>query len=452
MNKQQRMQQREARRGLPVEEGRLAEAIVAQLNAATGQGYRILSFEVGRMRGGRGGTRTFDCSLWVKDAQNEPVHLTYIGESGAMDAGTQPMPERELVSPAAGPAVLELPEYQIRLWAYPNDPGLPGVALLESPEQLTLRLEQNPQWLGLHEAPVELSDIWVRRVKYVARIRASFLVTCRCRRLPSQSGPDAASAFAKVVKAVGVETRFANLLAFEKKVKSQPGCGVFIPDIYGIDVENGVLWQQALSGQPVADSANGDGLLLHLAPEIGSRLAAFHNLDVSLSPGYNAAHQVEEIKKTCQAMDRAQIARSSPLYRLAGALLERSREMREVPPRPVHGSFKLSHVFQTSEGLYFIDCETVSAGDPAYDLGRFAAHLYKMALQGSVSMNEVQRIIDRFNAAYLEAIQFTLQMERIVWHTVAHLVASQGLKQLKRGRSRLLPELAALGQQLLART
>jgi len=122
-------------------------------------------------------------------------------------------------------------------------------------------------------------------------------------------------------------------------------------------------------------------------------------------------------------------------------LLALGAHFNELPAVTLHGSFRLSHIMETPDGVAFIDLDGANAGDPGVDLGRFLAHLRRLEAQGSLPTAVAESTATEFQRGYRAAARVRVSDERIGWATAAHLVSGGLDKALKRMDSQLLAAL-----------
>ncbi|MCG8605451.1 hypothetical protein MJD09_10690, partial [bacterium] len=78
---------------------------------------------------------------------------------------------RPLVQPSYGLPITHIPEWRMIVWAYPNDPGLPGLAAIGVSERVLAKAQHAPETFGLDRAPVAVRG---EMVKYTPRKRCGF--------------------------------------------------------------------------------------------------------------------------------------------------------------------------------------------------------------------------------------------------------------------------------------
>ena len=105
------------------------------------------------------------------------------------------------------------------------------------------------------------------------------------------------------------------------------------------------------------------------------RLGAFHAASLDLGPGLGLAAEIDALVRVDREDRAAYPADAARFAALQARLLAAVPGLPAVPPAPVHGSFKISHVFDAGGQVAFIDFDGAGIGDPTYDVGRFLAHL-----------------------------------------------------------------------------
>lgn len=148
---------------------------------------------------------------------------------------------------------------------------------------------------------------------------------------------------------------------------------------------------------------------LHEAPEgtaqVGAALAALHQGDAPTSSdmsGLHAVSRTEEAKPLHAAANAVAFllpALADRAQKLAGAL---AAALAAAPAlrRPVHGDFSADQVLLDEHGVSIIDFDAAAQGDPAWDLGTFAAQLERNALRGDLPWSSVTHSLDALHAGY----------------------------------------------------
>jgi hypothetical protein len=341
--------------------------------------------------------------------------------------------------PPFGPPVLHLPELAMMLWAYPNDPNLPGLARLVDTEKILAEAQAAPKKFGLSQAPIAIT---AQRTKYVPGQRCGYVY-----RLKSADGATF-SVYGKAYQSGEGKKVFALMQEIWESDACQSGRFV-LPQPYGYDADSEVIWQEAISGEPLAKIAETIPNLPEMAEAIGARLAAFHSLRLQLPLERTFEAQVEETRQTLAAISKAFPDYAERCGQIGEKLLAAANKLGPGPVTPVHASFKFSHIFATAKGIAFIDFDGACLGDPAYDVGRFIAHLYKMKANWKIDPEIAEQTITNFCVSYNRAAAAPLPPERINWFAASHLIASQVYKSVKRLDASLVSKLLKVAEHLI---
>jgi hypothetical protein len=333
---------------------------------------------------------------------------------------------RRLVAPVAGPAVALVPELGMVVWAYPNDPNLPGLATLASPAAVGARIARAPQTFGL-PAEGELVDVRLAVGKYVPGQRCGYRYRVLWR---TASGLVERRLYGKAYQEGASRAAWEVLAQLWASDACRRGA-LRIPQPYAHDAAEEIVWQEMLPGKPLSKDA-GVGDLVHFAAPVAASLGAFHATSLGLGPGLGEQAELEELAASTAKIARAYPAHAARAEALAARLSAAVPGLEPVPQAPVHGSFKVSHIFAIDAGVAFIDFDGAGLGDPTYDVGRFLAHLAVAGLESEAEAAGVAAAFARFRDAYGTAVPWGWPEKRVRWYTSALLLSSQAYKCVKR--------------------
>ena len=342
--------------------------------------------------------------------------------------------------PQYGPALIHIPEWAMVLWAYPNDPRLPGLSAMANTEKMLTIIKAAPEKFGLSHSPTMITAV---QTKYVPGLRCGYIYNL------TLSDGSAAAVYGKSYRNGEGEKAYALMQHIWESAACQRNRFI-LPQPYSYDAELQVLWQEAISGPPIAEIVERMPNLPEVVNEIGERLAGFHNAGLQLPLEMTFAFQVEDVCQKIETITHAFPEYAESCARVGQKLLEAAARFGPGPITPVHASFKCSHIFATKKGVTFIDFDGANLGDPGYDVGRFIAHLYKMEVEEKIDPNLAQQTVANFCASYNRAAATPLTPERINWFTASHLLASQIYKSVKRMKTNLLGKLLKTANQLVS--
>ena len=214
-----------------------------------------------------------------------------------------------------------------------------------------------------------------------------------------------------------------------------------VPRPFACDEADGITWQEGLAGRPILKERAHATHLPDIAGEIGHRLAALHGAVLPLPREMDHASQLAMLGGSLAAARATDVPAARAACELGARLLAHGSRFPELPAVTLHGSFRLSHVLETPEGIAFIDLDGATAGDPSVDLGRFLAHLRRLEAQGSVAPAIADATAREFLRGYEAAAPVRVSDERIGWATAVHLISGGLDKAVKRMDAHLLAAL-----------
>ncbi len=348
-----------------------------------------------------------------------------------------------VVDPAYGPPSMFVREWGLLLWAYPNDPNLPGLGLFENRETLLARMTERPEVFGLPTDGYKPVSATVKLTKYVPGMRCGAIVAVEGQKDGETLRHEL---FGKAYSKGGGRDAYKIMRSiWDENIAQNAGLRVVEP--FGFDEEYGVVWQSAVDGKPPIKSASRLKCLDEIAQKIGESLAAYHALDMQLPKTMQAAELLEEVEQACSAIEKTFPAYADQVESLRKKLLENPPI--DFEKTPIHMSFKLSHILEDDNEMTIIDFDGARMGDPAYDLGRFNAQILRLKAEKKTSSEMAKKTITRFIQGYNEKARKPIAPERIAWSTANHLVASQAFKTVKRKKEKALVGLLALADEAL---
>lgn len=331
-----------------------------------------------------------------------------------------------LVAPRFGPPVALLADLGMVVWAYPNDPNLPGLALLADRAAVKATVERDPAAFGL-PAGGTLEELRAGVGKYVPGQRCGYRYRGIWR---TAAGEQTVQFYGKAYQpglGRGAHDIMMQLVATEACRSGR----LRVAQPYAFDAGADVVWQEMLPGESFAKEASALDLEAWAGP-VAASLAAFHSSRLDLGPGLGLSQELEELAASSAKIERAYPQFASRVAALRQRLQAAAASLPPVPSGPVHGSFKISHVFDVGGQAAFIDFDGAGIGDPTYDVGRFLAHLAVAGLNSKTDAEKIAAAIERFRTSYSAGVPWGWPATRVHWYTAALLLSSQAYKCVKR--------------------
>lgn len=346
------------------------------------------------------------------------------------------------VEPAFGEPVCLVPEWNMVVWAYPNDPALPALSWLADSGRVVESMRAAPGMFGLGSG--ELAErVEVELGKYVPARRCSALL-----RIAIARQPDERRVHAKAYRGSAVQRAFGIARGIAESVAPRGGA-LRVAQPHGVDPGLGILFQEALPGTPLSRLLSERDLCTE-AEQAGAALAALHALRLELPERCTLSSELLELGAKGDLLLRAFPGARIRIEALRKRLVGVSRSLGAAPQVTVHGSFKPSHVMAAAGGVALIDLDGASRGDAAYDLGRFAAHLLGASLSGRLPRANADALLGALQRGYAQLAERPVAERRWRWFAASHLLTSQLYKAVKRIDLGLTEPLLDLSAEVLA--
>jgi phosphotransferase family enzyme len=348
---------------------------------------------------------------------------------------------RRLQRPPYGLAAALLPELATVLWAFPNDPHLPGLATLDSIAAVRGFLLDNQQRFGFY-AGAEIVAIHSELAKYAPARRAGYRYGVQWRHANGKTAEQLL--FGKAYP----ETRGAAVHEVMRQLEASPACRsgrLRVPRTYAYDSEHGILWQEFLVGPQVPRDP---GSWVRKAAQGGQALAAFQNSSIRLGPGKNLLKALMDLQEAVAEIGKSYPEHREACLRLGRRLSAAAPGLPTVPLRPVHGSFRSNRLIEVRGRTAMVDFDRAGMGDPVYDLGSFQAHLLAASVEGKAEPELVESACRALRAEYEPLVHWGWPEERVLWYTCARLITSHVYKRARRGHSERIPALLRCAEQM----
>lgn len=271
------------------------------------------------------------------------------------------------------------------IWAFPDDPALPGLAVAADPDALRQRLRPQP------------GAVAVEPLRYRPRRRAVLRYRFDDQRVR----------YAKVV----MPRRANRLLSFAEALRTgDSGLRLALP--IG-RVAPGVLLLPALPGRPLRDllltggRLPEPGRLAGLADDLHRGCAAPFAGPPPAADAYGAGpgssrRRVDPVIALCAAQMVARLLpeAAATAGRVAEAVVNSAEESEPPDDRIVHGDLYENQVFVDSDRFGLLDLDDLGPGDPLLDAANFSAHLLLLGASGPPAAATILRYRDELRAAF----------------------------------------------------
>lgn len=324
----------------------------------------------------------------------------YRGEEAAAVAAGQD--QAALQPPAHGAAFVCLPDWQLLLWALPNDPGLPQLALLLDPCRL-----------GAH-LPMAGTVSDVELLRHEPRQRA----TLRYR----WHAPDGASrtVFAKTFRddrAAAIDERFRWFWSEAARDATAP----LVAEPLGWDPVTRSVWQAPAQGVPLHELLS-TGAAPAVLAQVAAALARLHAAPLAhtvTAPARTATHWLAEVRRRSHKLERIDAGLAARARAVAAGIEAQAAHALRRPATLIHGDCHPDQVWVQGPRVLLFDFDEFTLGDPMEDLAEFVLKLEQAGVGPA--------LVEGFVAACARADAAHFDRPSLDWH-----LAIQALLQASR--------------------
>jgi aminoglycoside phosphotransferase (APT) family kinase protein len=383
---------------------------------------RLASIDVRRRRKSRRGTTTV-YALGFQGGDDQTVEQLYVGYEvplEALDAQYTSALSEATIAPPFGRAVVQVPEANLLLLAFPNDrqmrvPGDDGLraCMARVATRLANRGRRRRQVCRVKEASFHV-------LRYVPGQRLT--LRC-CGSFETDRGVEQPFAFiAKQFRKPNVaKALHRSLVALDKHFSASRA--VWLPRPVGFDKETGLVLMEELPGKDLK-RAFGEVDVSETMWGVGRMLAAFHQAPQVVRSRASVHEAIEDVRDVSKKIEK-HLPAGVPRLSACFARCLSARWTDNGPTVLLHGAFRPQHVFVHDGRLAMIDVDGMCVGHPAHDIAHFLTALYYLEAQEVLSAADRSVAVGRFLEGYSASAPWQLHSAAILWCTAVLLVYKQ---------------------------
>ena len=340
--------------------------------------------------GRRVGTQMLYAKAYVDGKSEQEFHAAKMGT---------------LVAPRFGQALIHLPDLDMVIWAFPNDPELPHLADVIDPKGALPYLPYDSLPADV-DGPHHLADLTVEVIHYYPEERCTSRYSLRS---GDASSPRRLTLIGKTYqdeKGREVYRRMQNLWEI-----SQQQDDFAVAEPLGYDAAVKTVWQKDMPGVParqlMTTAKRADWL-----QRIAKGLASLHRSVPASAATYGVNDPVGDLHNKTAKLGHAFPHLQEPLQALRHSLEQSARERAAPPQKFIHGDFHLRQLLADAERIVFLDFDECALGDPLQDLASFLVDLssYDFTAADTAQMGWL------FLQAYERAAGWQIPLDRLDWH------------------------------------
>ena len=324
------------------------------------------------------------CRGWATDLVTsegvDPVRLYIKGfpAGGASQAAWQ----QDQVTRGAGRSA-HLPELDLVVWQFPEDPRLPTLPALVTP-RLAARIMPPAVRDLLGSSPGD--GLRTTVVRYQPEVSATLRLEV------DRGGP---AVFAKHL-ADGTAPIASRHQALWSTSDLPPELRIAEP--LAADPVRGVLWTRGVSGRPLAEAVDPDQLP-DATSSLGALLAALHASSVHVTQDVVVDDLLAEAQSKAAKLNRAHPMIGSVVTDLVAATTRRRGDAVHERVCTLHGDFHLAQLVSSARGPVLVDLDSMMHGPPEVDLAEFLVELALRGLPQSVTQEVARGLLSSYSSA-----------------------------------------------------
>ena len=316
------------------------------------------------------------------------------------------------------PAVTLLPDLEMVVWTFPNDPEMPGLRQATDLNFVQAQINANLAAFGLTEG-WRCARAVFERVKYMPGKR------CVLRyQVDLQNASDekrTLSFYSKTYSDSKSRFHFQVL----RQVYARLAGAINIPrPLMHLDAAN-TLWQEPWEGRPLLEKLDAMDWE-ELFPRLAVGLASFHQ---------SVCESLQPVNTLEQAFDSAQedaqmLGWLLPEYHLRFAeiltKLTVAKEVLAAPPTPatpIHGAMRLEQFVARDREVALVDFDAVALGDPLYDVAEFLTSLQYLEFTAGFSRQRLAPAAELFQTSYEKQAGSRLPSLRLGFYAISALLS-----------------------------
>ena len=350
------------------------------------------------------------------------------------------LPPTPLTSPAFGKPLVHLPNLDMIIWAFPNDPKLHHL-----PKLLDMQTVQNTLPLSMERKSTldwlhQIGDIRSNLVRYKPESRCTIRYDLREK---THSTSSAHAIYAKTFADECSTSVFqGNEYFWEQSLADSRGFTVAKP--LGLTKEINTVWQDGIYGYSLRKMINRTNFH-DLLTIVGKNLAVFHKSRLMMKRIMSHKDRVIEARKQSAKIYQAFPERKKSLCSFLLELEEQITDFSSAPTSVIHGDFHLEQLMLSNHRIVLCDFDDLAQGDPLQDVADFLAQLYFYGY----TPDFIALMTRSFCLAYGCHVEWEISQERVRWHMQIQFIrkACRELLQLQPGWNRRMEHFLMLAQQ-----
>lgn len=311
--------------------------------------------------------------------------------------------QKGMSAPVFHNSPIHVPEQDLILWRFPDDPALPHLHQLIDLTAVKRHLPaEGLSQIGMSRTPRVLES-------HVVNYRPEIRCTNRYE-LHDPIQNRTYQLFGKTFHNGDGRSLNQRLVYFWNRSLANPDA-MAVARPLGYSEQTHTVWQLGVLGTPLLQILNSSNYEQY-SRTISKGLASLHTSDAAGLLTHSPADHIAEIQKKLGKLSDAIPLLSRRLHAL-GAELERiAPQPSAIPFCPIHWDFHIEQLLARQEQIIFCDLDELIIGDPVQDLANFMVDLHFR----NIDKQLMRLITAELYYAYRQQVTWSVPIDRLAWH------------------------------------
>jgi aminoglycoside phosphotransferase (APT) family kinase protein len=165
---------------------------------------------------------------------------------------------------------------------------------------------------------------------------------------------------------------------------------------------------------------------------VGKILAELHHADLHPTSVWTPAKELKTLRGAMEEVKLACPHLTQTIDRAIAQLTEMAQTINFPNHYPIHANLFGDQILYDGDRIGIVDWDTLSFGDPHYDIGRFLAHFIYLAGRDKRSAKGVRVASEALLQGYEANIEWKLDRTCLTWHVVAQILLRGKISSLRK--------------------
>ncbi len=337
------------------------------------------------------------------------------------------------VSPRYGEPFIHLPNLDMIVWAFPNDPELFHLPEYIDPEKVTRYFPYENLPSGI-DRPEDIIKVEAEIIHYRPGVRCTARYHLKWGVPPK---PKEMVLFGKTFSHDQGKVLYQRSVALFRETQRDPD-SFLIAQPLGYNDPIKTLWQVGLQGEPLVSLIDKTNYCRFLK-KVANGLASFHQSGLLSPVQVTIAGHTMEVKKKIAKLIRAFPRFREPLQSIERSLEKTATDLLPIPDSIIHADFSVQQLLACGDQIACFDFDEFAMGDPTQDIANFIVDCYFRSFDPDL----IPLMIATFVHAYERKSGLEISTDHLNWY-IQILFITKAYRFYLQQRPRIEEEIEAM--------